>query len=810
MAPGICSTRFVRFLICLGVLAPALAAKPRVIVLTDIGGDPDDEQSVVRLLACSNQLDLEGLIATTSTWKRSLSPEKITERILAYGQVHANLLKHDSGYPPPEHLVSLVRSGQPGYGMAAVGEGKSTAGSRLIIEAVDRDDPRPVWISIWGGANTLAQALWDVRRSRSPAEVERFVAKLRVFDICGQDEAGAWACHEFNDDGRRRLFWIRAFFNWQAMSYDVQGKFPASRGGDEDVVAPDWFRRNVQQDHGALGRAYPDALHCFEGDSPAFLHLLGGGLSDPEHPEWGGWGGRYSWMSMRRFDYVAATLPEVPPSYRIAEQRFAPYWMHSEVDDGWSHDGRIHDSSFASVFRWRRAYQHDFAARMDWCVKDYASANHHPVADINGDRSTEVLRLDAPVGTEFSLDASGTKDPDGNRLSYKWWVYPEPGTYAGTVTVDDASSSRATVHVSADAIGKTIHVILEVTDDGSPRLYSYRRAIITGREYTQANPGKVSRVPVLTEGVPNLILDTDFSPDTDDVGALAVLHALADRREVNILGVVTSMSDPYAIGAVDVVNTYYGRPDVPLGAYMGDFMASVPCSDSTWCPYAARLTREFPSDTKRRDQVPDAAKAYRKILSEQPDNSVTIATIGFLSNLDALLKSGPDEFSPIGGKKLIRQKVKLLVIGGSDYPTGKTYNLSHLGAGTWAQYVVHDWPGKITFCLNAVGGPIMTGSGLKNPSSNPVKRAYDIWLAPPRPSGPNRPSWDQAVVLYAVRGPASPLWEEVGPYENVFGSDGSSRFQSQGSGNDYFVRKTQPDAELKRVIEELMEAPPRS
>lgn len=312
------------------------------------------------------------------------------------------------------------------------------------------------------------------------------------------------------------------------------------------------------------------------------------------------------------------------------------------------------------------------------------------------------------------------------------------------------------------------------------------------------------------EGVPNLILDTDFSPDTDDVGALAVLHALADRREVNILGVVTSMSDPYAIGAVDVVNTYYGRPDVPLGAYMGDFMANVPCSDSTWCPYAAKLTREFPSDIKRRDQVPDAVKAYRKIMSEQPDNSVTIATIGFLSNLDALLKSGPDEFSSLNGKELIRQKVKLLVIGGSDYPTGRTYNLSHRGAGTWAQYVVHNWPGRITFCLNAVGGPIMTGSGLKNPSSNPVKRAYDIWLAPPRPSGPNRPSWDQAVVLYAVRGPASPLWEEVGPYENVFGSDGSSRFQSQGSGNDYYVRKTQPDAELKRLIEELMEAPPRN
>ncbi|RPJ49942.1 MAG: DUF1593 domain-containing protein, partial [Acidobacteria bacterium] len=124
----------VTLLLGLGLLGSAFAAKPRVIVLTDIGGDPDDEQSMVRLLVYANQLDIEGLIATTSTWKRSLSPDRITERVNAYAQVRPSLLRHDPGYPTAEHLGSLVKSGQPGYGMASVGDGKSTDGSRLIVD----------------------------------------------------------------------------------------------------------------------------------------------------------------------------------------------------------------------------------------------------------------------------------------------------------------------------------------------------------------------------------------------------------------------------------------------------------------------------------------------------------------------------------------------------------------------------------------------------------------------------------------------------------------------------------------------------
>ena len=142
--------------------------KPRVIVLTDITNEPDDEESMVRFLVYSNEYEVEGLIATTSAWLRDkVRPEKISERIEAYGKVRKNLLKHAPGYHTTEHLLSVTRAGLPEFGMEGVGPGNSSEGSRHIIEVVDGPDKRPIWVSIWGGANCLAQALWDVKYTRS-------------------------------------------------------------------------------------------------------------------------------------------------------------------------------------------------------------------------------------------------------------------------------------------------------------------------------------------------------------------------------------------------------------------------------------------------------------------------------------------------------------------------------------------------------------------------------------------------------------------------------------------------------------------
>lgn len=182
----------------------ASAPKSRLLVLTDIEADPDDTQSLTRLLLYSNEIDLEGLIATTSVHQKArVAPESIRRVIANYAKVRAKLMLHDPAYPAAATLDGLVGTGQTIYGMAGVGTGKDTDGSRRILAALDKPDPRPLWIAGWGGPNTLAQALLTLRATRSPAEITRLVAKLRVYTISDQDDTGSWIRKEFP-----RLFYI--------------------------------------------------------------------------------------------------------------------------------------------------------------------------------------------------------------------------------------------------------------------------------------------------------------------------------------------------------------------------------------------------------------------------------------------------------------------------------------------------------------------------------------------------------------------------------------------------------------------------
>jgi hypothetical protein len=166
--------------------------KRRVFVLTDIENEPDDAQSLCRFLLYCNQWHVEGLVATTSIHlKDRTAAWRIREILQAYGQVRDNLLLHEPGYPTLEQLLSLVKEGPPRYGMEAVGEGHDSAGSELLIEAVDKD-PRPLWVLVWGGPNVLAQALWKVKHTRSEAELSAFVSKVRVYAISDQDDSAPW------------------------------------------------------------------------------------------------------------------------------------------------------------------------------------------------------------------------------------------------------------------------------------------------------------------------------------------------------------------------------------------------------------------------------------------------------------------------------------------------------------------------------------------------------------------------------------------------------------------------------------------
>ena len=242
--------------------------KHRVIVLTDIENEPDDAMSLVRFLTYSNQWDVEGLIATTSVHqKRELATWRIKEIVNAYGKVQPNLLKHEKGYPTAKYLLSVVKEGRPDYGMHAVGEGMDSEGSELIISSLERDDDRPVWVLVWGGPNCLAQALWKIKATRTPEEVDRLVAKLRVYTISDQDDSGPWIRKNFPG-----LFYIVSpgyhkfggyhYATWSGISGDkFHGRFA---GADFTLVDNPWLDENIRC-KGPLGAQYPFMKYLMEG-----------------------------------------------------------------------------------------------------------------------------------------------------------------------------------------------------------------------------------------------------------------------------------------------------------------------------------------------------------------------------------------------------------------------------------------------------------------------------------------------------------------------------------------------------------------
>ncbi|ESQ89601.1 hypothetical protein ABAC460_12085 [Asticcacaulis sp. AC460] len=440
----------------------ALQTKPRVIILTDVLNEPDDSQSLIRALLYSNDIDIRGLVATTSTWQRSVvHPEEIERLVLAYGQVLPNLRVHSPSYPDSQALLSVVRAGRAAYGMSGVGQGLDTDASRLIIAEVDKADARPVWICIWGGAVDLAQALDHVQRTRTPREVEAFVAKLRVYSISDQDDAGPWIRATFP-----RLFWIASIhaFNdypraaWQGMSADTVFPDP---GPDTSLMSPPWLDAHIRV--GPLGSLYPKPLFAVEGDSPSFLYLIPNGLGVPERPDYGGWGGRYG-----------AVSPQ--------------FGLHADTGDtAVGHDGQLHTGNRVDVWRWREAVQLDFANRMQWTLAgSYAAANHPPQVALQGDQSLEPMELTVRYGDTIHLSAAGSTDPDGDGLAYRWWWYrdPSPPLFAMTpqISAPDAPETDITLPDQQVVPGeKVYHIILEVRDrpkTGDLPFVRYRRAVI--------------------------------------------------------------------------------------------------------------------------------------------------------------------------------------------------------------------------------------------------------------------------------------------------------------------------------------------
>jgi len=330
-------------LLCFSCILPSMAAeRPRLIVLTDIGGDPDDQQSLIRLMVYSNEFDIELLLASAAGTPGELKeaatrPELIHEIIDAYASVLPNLRTAASGWPEPQALHSRVVAGNPQRGRSAIGTGHSTAGSRALVRLMKTASrTRPLNIAIWGGQTDLAQALWDFKLEQGIAGYGELVTAMRVYDINDQDGIAHWLQQEFPD-----LHYILA--QAPAGRDKREGTY---RGmyltGDEQLTSRQWIETHVRQT-GPLGKLYPlktwtapNPHSCLkEGDTPSWFFFLPQGGNDPADPSQPGWGGQFQ-----------------------------------RAPDGWYRD-RVAETSFdprSTVSRWRPDFQADFARRMAWCL----------------------------------------------------------------------------------------------------------------------------------------------------------------------------------------------------------------------------------------------------------------------------------------------------------------------------------------------------------------------------------------------------------------------------------------------------------
>ncbi len=465
-------------LIAISCIALPAAGKPRVVVMTDIGGDPDDQQSMVRFLSYANEFDIRGLYATSTRLEVNVSV--IEDMVKAWGATRDNLSHHAGGWPTKDYLLSVIKGGRlvegiywcgigngvrdPETGKAGgictpgvdtlIGEGMDSEASDHLITVID-ESPDPTWVLVWGGTRELAQAIWKVKETRTESQLNEFNSRIRIYSISLQDKSMPWLLTEFPD-----LFIIRTRLSHRGIyRYDKL---------DSALLNSYWCNTHIRNNHGALGAMYAGNLKgtfdkhgMKEGDTPSLLYLIHNGLSDPDDPSMGNWGGRFY-----------PTLSD-------------KHWFEAEDDNPYSEKSMLR--VYWSVSRWHVARQNDFAARMDWQrYAKYGDANHNPVVALNGNSTKDVVFHTVTSGTSVPLSADGSSDPDGDALQYHWWEYYEAGSGQGTgpdegptISISNAFSSNAEFKSPDVGSPKAIHIILEVTDNGSPNLTSYRRVVVT-------------------------------------------------------------------------------------------------------------------------------------------------------------------------------------------------------------------------------------------------------------------------------------------------------------------------------------------
>lgn len=426
------------------VVSQGAPLKPRMIALTDISTyETDDWESMTRLIIHADMYEIEGLMLSNGySLPQTTNPDfiKIIRGVIdAYEKDLPNLLKRSNqvghatdenkqeiGYwPSPAYLRERTMFGSMRSGISALGATNDSDGSKLIIKLADEvDDPRPIWVTVWGAGNTLAQSIWRVKQDRTPEQLKDFLRKVRIYTITDQDRGAGGSTHGW----MRTTAGADLLFIWDECAWHAHNGTGKSNWGQ--------YTTHIQG-HGALGGQYPRYAAGVEGDTPSFLYITPTGLNDPDFPNQASWGGT--------FKHSGNNL-----------------WQGASSCG--SNFGRFYPAAF-----------NNFAARMDW-AKDGAG-NRNPIIVLDGEKGVSVLKKSPKAGSQVTLDASKTTDPDGNNLKFNWWIQADAGSYSGKVNIAGSSSNTATVDIPADSAGKNFHVVCEVTDDGTHNLSAYRRII---------------------------------------------------------------------------------------------------------------------------------------------------------------------------------------------------------------------------------------------------------------------------------------------------------------------------------------------
>jgi hypothetical protein len=426
------------------LIAAEAPDRPRIIATTD--GEIDDRCSMVRFLQYANEWEIEGIVYSSSKfhWKGHnwAGTDWIERDIDLYATFFDNLKQHAPGFPSPQELKNVVYVGN----IDNVGEmEKETPGSNHIVKVLLDSRPGPVYLQAWGGTNTIARALKTIQE-KHPDQMKRVSQKAIIYIILDQDDTFTkYILPNWPD-----LQVLGSFRQFGCIAYRWNQNIPS---GLHEYFQGPWMKENILAGHGPLCARYEahgrgsrkgfgEGDFRSEGDSPAFMHQIDVGLRSLEHPSYGGWGGRFT-----------------------RDKRGKSVWRGAE-DDG---------DLNKPIWRFAEAFQNDWAARADWCVKPREKANHPPIVNLD-----HALNLKAESGDTVKLSAKGTEDPDGDQLTYRWWQYKEPGSYRGTLEIRGADRPEASFVVPSDARrGQTAHLVCEVTDTGNPPLTRYRRVIVT-------------------------------------------------------------------------------------------------------------------------------------------------------------------------------------------------------------------------------------------------------------------------------------------------------------------------------------------